>query len=94
MRACGVTNSDTRKINNVVDDFFFEVSKSRDLETSKPRKTILHVSCFDEDAKEFAKNAMNEEINKLKNNEKKLSQNAQKNQMNVAHNPKHLPGIK
>lgn len=51
MRACGVTNSDTRKINNVVDDFFFEVSKSRDLETSKPRKTILHVSCFDERAK-------------------------------------------
>nr|MCR5625013.1 hypothetical protein [Lachnospiraceae bacterium] len=46
------------------------------------------------DAKEFAKNAMNEEIAKLKNNEKKLSQNAQKNQMNVAHNPKHLPGIK
>ena len=49
MRACGVTNSDTRKINNVVDDFFFEASGVKSQESG--RKTILHVSCFDERAK-------------------------------------------
>ena len=49
MRACGVTNSDTRKINNVVDDFFFEESGVKRQEAS--RKNILHVSCFDERAK-------------------------------------------
>jgi len=49
MRACGVTNSDTRKINNVVDDFFFEESGVKSHESG--RKTLLHVSCFDERAK-------------------------------------------
>lgn len=49
MRACGVTNSDTRKINNVVDGFFFEASGVKSQESG--RKTILHVSCFDERAK-------------------------------------------
>ncbi|MBR6034764.1 MAG: glycosyltransferase [Paludibacteraceae bacterium] len=49
MRACGVANSDTRKINNVVDDFFFEASGVKSQESG--RKTILQVSCFDERAK-------------------------------------------
>ena len=54
MRACGLSNPDTRKINNVVDDFFYnsEVLREtpRDSENSEV-KTLLHVSCFDERAK-------------------------------------------
>ena len=49
MKACGITNTDTRKINNVVDDFFFEESGVKSQESG--RKTLLHVSCFDERAK-------------------------------------------
>lgn len=59
MRACGLSNPDTRKINNVVDDFFYsapqdyDISTSRDsdISTSRKTKTLLHVSCFDERAK-------------------------------------------
>lgn len=54
MRACGLSNPDTRKINNVVDDFFYnsEILQDtpRDSENSEV-KTLLHVSCFDERAK-------------------------------------------
>lgn len=59
MRTCGLTHNDCRKINNVVDDFFYstpqntDLSKTRNIEISQPRKTktLLHVSCFDERAK-------------------------------------------
>ena len=50
MRQCGVTNADSRKINNVVEDFFYvkvESQKSK----AESVKTLLHVSCFDERAK-------------------------------------------
>lgn len=51
MKACGIQNDHWGRINNVVDDFFFEKSGYRDTELSRHRKTLLHVSCFDERAK-------------------------------------------
>ena len=51
MQACGIENEHWGTINNVVDDFFFEPSRPRDLDISTSRKTLLHVSCFDERAK-------------------------------------------
>lgn len=51
MQACGIQNARWEKIHNVVDDFFFEISKYRDTDISKKLKTLLHVSCFDEAAK-------------------------------------------
>ena len=51
MQQCGIRNSRWLKIYNVVDDFFFEISKHRNIEISNNRKTLLHVSCFDERAK-------------------------------------------
>ena len=51
MRACGLSNPDTRKINNVVDDFFYSAPQDSDILTSRKTKTLLHVSCFDERAK-------------------------------------------
>ena len=51
MQACGIQNARWEKIHNVVDDFFFEKSRYRDTEIPKNRKTLLHVSCFDEAAK-------------------------------------------
>ena len=51
MQLCGIRNKRWGRINNVVDDFFFEVSKNRDTDISEKRKTLLHVSCFDERAK-------------------------------------------
>ena len=51
MQACGIRNARWEKIHNVVDDFFFEKSRYRDTGISKNRKTLLHVSCFDEAAK-------------------------------------------
>lgn len=51
MQACGITAREWGTIDNVVDSFFFETSTSRDLEVSTSRKTLLHVSCFDEKAK-------------------------------------------
>ena len=48
MKACGIQNDHWRRINNVVDDFFFiENQKAK----NKNHKTLLHVSCFDERAK-------------------------------------------
>lgn len=48
MKACGIKNSRWGRIRNVVDDFFFEPRAK----SQEPRvKTILHVSCFDERAK-------------------------------------------
>ena len=51
MQACGITAREWGTIDNVVDSFFFDPSTSRDLEVSTSRKTLLHVSCFDEKAK-------------------------------------------
>jgi glycosyltransferase involved in cell wall biosynthesis len=51
MQECGLTAKRWGTIDNVVDEFFFKPSKYRDLEISRSRKTILHVSCFDEKAK-------------------------------------------
>ncbi len=47
MVAQGLNNRNTMRINNVVDDFFFE----RQEKLNRTRKRILHVSCFDEKAK-------------------------------------------
>ena len=48
MKDCGIQNAHWGRINNVVDDFFFE-EKPRIKD--KKQKTLLHVSCFDERAK-------------------------------------------
>ncbi|MBR4520677.1 MAG: glycosyltransferase [Paludibacteraceae bacterium] len=52
MRTCGLQNARTSKINNVVDDFFYQKPA---VESPKSKvesvKTLLHVSCFDERAK-------------------------------------------
>ena len=50
MQACGIRNNRWQKINNVVDDFFFEGVESQKSKVES-RKTLLHVSCFDERAK-------------------------------------------
>ena len=48
MQACGIQNEHWGTIDNVVDDFFFEPRvKSQESRV----KTLLHVSCFDERAK-------------------------------------------
>ena len=50
MQTCGIQNARWEKIHNVVDDFFFEKEESRKSKVES-RKTLLHVSCFDEAAK-------------------------------------------
>ena len=50
MQTCGIQNARWEKIHNVVDDFFFEKVESRKSKVES-RKTLLHVSCFDEAAK-------------------------------------------
>ena len=47
MQACGLQNPKYEHINNVVDDFFFE---EKEVPRAK-KKALLHVSCFDEQAK-------------------------------------------
>lgn len=51
MKECGIRNEHWGRINNVVDDFFFKNSGNRDSEIPRHLKTLLHVSCFDERAK-------------------------------------------
>ena len=54
MQTCGIQNARWEKIHNVVDDFFFEKPELRNdviTESRDGRKTLLHVSCFDEAAK-------------------------------------------
>ena len=48
MRDCGIHNEHWGRIDNVVEDFFFE---SRIKSQESRTKTLLHVSCFDERAK-------------------------------------------
>ena len=50
MQTCGIQNARWEKIHNVVDDFFFEKEESRKSKVES-QKTLLHVSCFDEAAK-------------------------------------------
>jgi glycosyltransferase involved in cell wall biosynthesis len=50
MRDCGLEAKQWGTIDNVVDDFFFG-SLPRPLPEGKGHKTLLHVSCFDERAK-------------------------------------------
>ena len=49
MQDCGIRNEHWGRINNVVDDFFFEERQSK-IKNHKS-KILLHVSCFDERAK-------------------------------------------
>jgi len=49
MKACGIHNNQWGRIHNVVDDFFYE--KSEVSIQKYDIKTLLHVSCFDERAK-------------------------------------------
>ena len=49
MQECGIRNKQWERINNVVDDFFFDRPKT-EKQRSEP-KTLLHISCFDERAK-------------------------------------------
>lgn len=47
MQACGIHAKQWGLIDNVVDDFFFKKNRN----TPNTRKTLLHISCFDERAK-------------------------------------------
>lgn len=47
MQTCGIENAHWQKINNVVDDFFYQPY----IKESRTKKRLLHVSCFDEKAK-------------------------------------------
>ncbi len=49
MQACGIENEHWGTIDNVVDDFFFK-NRNNLINQNNP-KTLLHVSCFDERAK-------------------------------------------
>ncbi len=49
MKECGLPLPDTRKIRNVVDEFFYQQSAIRNQKSAI--RTLLHVSCFDERAK-------------------------------------------
>lgn len=56
MRRCGIQNANWQKINNVVDDFFYQESGNPEFQNSRipqltPSKSLLHVSCFDERSK-------------------------------------------
>ena len=52
MQSCGFKARRWGTIDNVVDDFFFEgVESQNGTEPVESRKTLLHVSCFDERAK-------------------------------------------
>ncbi|MBR4565073.1 MAG: glycosyltransferase family 4 protein [Paludibacteraceae bacterium] len=48
MQALGFKAKRWKMIDNVVDDFFFEISRYRNIEIPNHRKTLLHISCFDE----------------------------------------------
>ena len=47
MQTCGIENAHWQKINNVVDDFFYQPY----VKEPRIKKRLLHVSCFDEKAK-------------------------------------------
>ncbi|MGM9746319.1 MAG: glycosyltransferase family 4 protein [Paludibacteraceae bacterium] len=47
MQTCGIENAHWQKINNVVDDFFYQPY----IKEPRTKKRLLHVSCFDDKAK-------------------------------------------
>ena len=49
MKACGITNNTWKNIHNVVDDFFYKPFTG--YRPFNEKKRLLHVSCFDEKAK-------------------------------------------
>lgn len=49
MKECGICNKHWGRIDNVVDDFFFERPKTARKKSDK--KTLLNITCFDERAK-------------------------------------------
>ena len=51
MQLCGIRNKRWGRIHNVVDDFFSDAPIDRNTDVQKKQKTLLHVSCFDERAK-------------------------------------------
>lgn len=51
MQECGIQAKKWGLIHNVVDDFFFEENQLPITDDQSPIKTLLHVSCFDERAK-------------------------------------------
>ena len=51
MQSCGFKARRWGTIDNVVDDFFFDKSTYRNIDISNRPKRFLHVSCFDERAK-------------------------------------------
>lgn len=52
MKRCGITNARWQRIHNVVDDFFYQpISEITVSAKPKDKFRILHVSCFDEKAK-------------------------------------------
>jgi len=53
MQDCGMYNAHWGRIHNVVDDFFYEERRDHEIARSRnhEKRTLLHVSCFDEKAK-------------------------------------------
>ena len=51
MQACGIENARWGHIDNVVDEFFFKPKTASQKDQRSKTKTLLHVSCFDERAK-------------------------------------------
>lgn len=51
MQICGIRNHHWEHIDNVVDDFFFIKNETHGPKNERP-KTLLHISCFDERAKQ------------------------------------------
>ena len=51
MKKCGIQNNRWERIHNVVDDFFYDEVRSKDRADGARTIRLLHVSCFDEKAK-------------------------------------------
>ena len=51
MKACGIENEDWQRIHNVVDDFFYHPIAPLTVAPKASKFRFLHVSCFDEKAK-------------------------------------------
>ena len=51
MQACGIENARWEHIDNLVDDFFYKSIINHQSSIINHQKTLLHVSCFDERAK-------------------------------------------
>ena len=51
MKACGIENAHWQRVHNVVDDFFYHPISSFSITPKTNKIRFLHVSCFDEKAK-------------------------------------------